>query len=142
MPTATPNPPPVVIDQGTLIIHANVGGAEVYVDRNLKGLTDVDKKFEGKFDIGDHEIVLRKQGYAGSSEQVEIAKGGASTVTFKLTGQAQKQASPAPAYLVLQAPPGPHLYRPGTSRNSSPGRPPNTESGSWTPQFRSKTGWL
>ena len=104
--TATPNPPPVVIDQGTLIIHANIGGAEVYVDRNLKGLTDVDKKFEGKFDIGNHEIVLRKQGYADSSEQVEIAKGGTSIVTFKLTEQAQKQASPAPAYLVLQAPPG------------------------------------
>jgi predicted Ser/Thr protein kinase len=104
--TATPNPPPVVIDQGTLIIHANVGGAEVYVDRNLKGLTDVDKKFEGKFDIGNHEIVLRKQGYADSSEQIEIAKGGMSIVTFKLTEQAQKQASPAPAYLVLEAPPG------------------------------------
>jgi hypothetical protein len=104
--TATPSPTPVVIDQGTLIIHANVGGAEVYVDRNLKGLTDVDKKFEDKFDIGNHEIVLRKQGYADSSEQVEIAKGGTSIVTFKLTEQAQKQASPAPAYLVLQAPPG------------------------------------
>ena len=101
--TATPNPPPVVI--GTLIIHANVGGAEIYVDRNLKGLTDVDRKFEGKFDIGNHEIVLRKQGYADSSEQVEIAKEGTSIVTFKLTEQAQKQASPAPAYLVLQAPP-------------------------------------
>jgi|HubBroStandDraft_1064217.scaffolds.fasta_scaffold01354_2 predicted Ser/Thr protein kinase len=104
--TATPNPPPVVVDQGTLIVHANVGGAEVYVDRNLKGLTDVDRKFEGKFDIGNHEIVLRKQGYADSSEQVEIAKGGMSIATFKLTEQAQKQASPAPAYLVLQASPG------------------------------------
>ena len=106
VPVATPNPPPVVIDQGTLSVRANVGGAEVYVDRNLKGLTDVDKKFEGKFDIGNHEIVLRKQGYADSSDQVEIAKGGMSIVTFKLAEQAQKQASPAPAYLVLQAPPG------------------------------------
>jgi hypothetical protein len=76
------------------------------VDRNLKGLTDVDKKFEGKFDIGNRQIVLRKQGYADSSEQVEIAKGGISIVTFKLTEQAQKQASPSPSYLVLQAPPG------------------------------------
>ena len=104
--TATPNPSPVVIDQGTLIIHANVGGAEVYVDRHLKGLTDVDKNFEGMFDIGNHQIVLRKQGYADSLEQVEIARGGTSIVTLKLTEQAQKQASPAPAYLVLQAPPG------------------------------------
>ncbi len=106
VPTATPTPPPVVIDQGTLIVHTNVGGAEVYVDRNLKGLTDVDKKFEGKFDVGNHEIVLRKQGYADSSEQIEIAKGAMSIVTFKLAEQAQKQASPAPAYLLVQAPPG------------------------------------
>ncbi len=41
VPTTPPNPPPPAIDQGTLIVRANVGGAEVYVDGNLKGLTDV-----------------------------------------------------------------------------------------------------
>jgi predicted Ser/Thr protein kinase len=105
--TTPPNPPPAAIDQGTLIVLANVGGAEVYVDGNLKGLTDVNEKYEGKFDIGNHEIILRKQGYEDSSGQIEIAKGGMSTTTLKLKEQGQKPApSPAPAYLVVKAPPG------------------------------------
>jgi serine/threonine protein kinase len=104
--TATPNPPPAPIDQGTLIVHANVGGAEVYVDGNLKGLTDVNKNYEGKYDVGNHAIILRKQGYEDSSEQVEIAKGGISR-TLKLKEQVQKMApAPAPAYFIVQAPPG------------------------------------
>jgi len=102
-----PNPAPAAIDQGTLSVHANVSGAEVYVDRNLKGLTDLDKKYESKFDVGNHEITLRKQGYDDSSAQIEIAKGGTSTTTFKLTEQTQKAAqAPASAYFVVQAPPG------------------------------------
>jgi serine/threonine protein kinase len=105
--TTPPNPPPAAIDQGTLIVRANVGGAEVYVDGNLKGLTDVNEKYEGKFDVGNHEIILRKQGYEDSSGQIEIAKGGMSTTTLKLKEQGQKPApSPAPAYLVVEARPG------------------------------------
>ncbi len=105
--TTPPNPPPPAIDQGTLIVRANVGGAEVYVDGNLKGLTDVNEKYEGKFDVGNHEIILRKQGYEDTSGQIEIAKGEMSTTTLKLKEQGQKPApSPAPAYLVVEAPPG------------------------------------
>jgi hypothetical protein len=100
--TTPPNPPPAAIDQGTLIVLANVGGAEVYVDGNLKGLTDVNEKYEGKFDVGNHEITLRKQGYEDSSGQIEIAKGEMSTTTLKLK-QGQK---PSPSYLVVEAPPG------------------------------------
>jgi serine/threonine protein kinase len=104
--TTPPNPPPAAIDQGTLIVHANVDGAEVYVDGNLKGLTDVNEKYEGKFDVGNHEIILRKQGYEDSSGQIEIAKGEMSTTTtFKLKERVQKP-EPAPAYFVVQAPPG------------------------------------
>jgi serine/threonine protein kinase len=103
--TTPPNPPPAAIDQGTLIVRANVGGAEVYVDGNLKGLTDANKKYEGKFDVGNHEISLSKQGYENSSGQIEIAKGGMSTTTFKLKERVQK-LRPAPAYFVVQAPPG------------------------------------
>jgi serine/threonine protein kinase len=102
--TTPPNPPPAAIDQGTLIVRANVGGAEVYVDGNLKGLTDVNEKYEGKFDVGNHEIILRKQGYEDSSGQIEIAKGVMSTTTLKLK-QGQKP-SPSPAYLVVEARPG------------------------------------
>jgi predicted Ser/Thr protein kinase len=102
--TTPPNPPPAAIDQGTLIVRANVGGAEVYVDGNLKGLTDVNEKYEGKFDVGNHEIILRKQGYEDSSGQIEIAKGGMSTTTLKLK-QGQKP-SPSLAYLVVEARPG------------------------------------
>jgi serine/threonine protein kinase len=103
--TTPPNPPPAAIDQGTLIVRANVGGAEVYVDGNLKGLTDANKKYEGKFDVGNHEISLSKQGYEDSSGQIEIAKGGMSTTTFKLKERVQK-LEPAPAYFVVQAPHG------------------------------------
>jgi serine/threonine protein kinase len=104
--TTPPNPPPAAIDQGTLIVHANLDGAEVYVDGNLKGLTDVNEKYEGKFDVGNHEIILRKQGYEDSSGQIEIAKGEMSTTTtFKLKERVQKP-EPAPAYFVVQAPPG------------------------------------
>jgi len=105
-PTATPTPPPAPVDQGTLVVHANVSGAEVYIDGNLKGLTDVNKNYEGKYDVGSHAIILRKQGYEDSSEQVEIAKGGMSA-TLKLKEQVQKQVSaPAPAYFIVKAPPG------------------------------------
>jgi hypothetical protein len=105
--TTPPNPPPAAIDQGTLIVRANVGGAEVYVDGNLKGLTDVNEKYEGKFDVGNHEIILRKQGYQDSSGQIEIAKGGLATTTLKLKEQGQKPPpSPSPAYFVVEARPG------------------------------------
>jgi serine/threonine protein kinase len=107
-----PNPPAAAADQGTLVVHANVGGAEVYVDGNLKGLTDVNENYEGKVDVGNHAIILRKQGYEDSSEQIEIAKGGMATATLKLKeqgqgpGQRPAQAPVAAAYFVVQAPPG------------------------------------
>jgi serine/threonine protein kinase len=105
-----PNPVPAAIDQGTLVVHANVGGAEVYVDGNLKGLTDVNENYEGKFDVGNHAIILRKQGYEDSSEQIQIGKGEPSTATVKLKelsqGQRPAQAPVAAAYFVVEAPPG------------------------------------
>jgi tRNA A-37 threonylcarbamoyl transferase component Bud32 len=105
--TTPPNPAPPVIDQGTLIVRANVGGAEVYVDGNLKGLTDVNEKYEGKFDVGNHEIILRKKGYEDSSGQIEIAKEGMSTTTLKLKEQGQKPPpSPSAGYLIVEARPG------------------------------------
>jgi serine/threonine protein kinase len=107
-----PNPVLAAADQGTLMVHANVGGAEVYVDGNLKGLTDVNENYQGKFDVGNHAIIVRKQGYEDSSQQIEIAKGGMSTATVKLKDQGQgqgqrpAQAAAAAAYFVVQAPPG------------------------------------
>jgi serine/threonine protein kinase len=107
-----PNPVLAAADQGTLMVHANVGGAEVYVDGSLKGLTDVNENYQGKFDVGNHAIILRKQGYEDSSQQIEIAKGGMSTATLKLKeqgqgpGQRPAQTTPAAAYFVVQAPPG------------------------------------
>jgi serine/threonine protein kinase len=119
-PTAAPNPPPAAIDQGTVVVHANVGGAEVYVDGNLKGLTDVNKNYEGKYDVGSHAIILRKQGYEDSSEQIEIAKGGIST-TLTLKEQVQKTAlAPASAYFVVQAPPGASVLIDQQSRGTVP----------------------
>ena len=105
--TTPPNPPPAAIDQGTLIVRANVSGAEVYVDGNLKGLTDVNEKYEGKFDVGNHEIILRKKGYEDSSGQIEIAKEGMSTTTLKLKEQGQKPPpSPSAGYFIVEARPG------------------------------------
>jgi predicted Ser/Thr protein kinase len=105
--TTPPNPPPAAIDQGSLIVRANVSGAEVYVDGNLRGLTDVNEKYEGKFDVGNHEIILRKQGYQDSSGQIEIAKEGTSITALKLKEQGQKPAPSASAgFLVVEARPG------------------------------------
>ncbi len=107
-----------------------MGGAEVYVDGNLKGLTDVNKNYEGKFDIGNHAIILRKQGYEDSSGQVEIAKGGIST-TLKLKEQVQKLASaPAPAYFIVQAPPGASVLIDQQPRGTVPRKAVSSGSGS------------
>ena len=70
-----PIPPPPIVDQGTLIVHSNVDDAEVFVDGDLKGATK-QNKYEGKFDVGSHQIILRKSKYKDSQPQtVPIAKG-------------------------------------------------------------------
>jgi eukaryotic-like serine/threonine-protein kinase len=78
MVSLAPKPPslplPVAIDQGTLIVHANVDNAEIFVDGEQKGFTE-HKEYEGTFDVGSHQITLKKSGYKDSQQTVEIAKG-------------------------------------------------------------------
>jgi len=82
-PVPAPSPPPVV-EQGTLIVRSNVDDAEVFVDGDQKGVTK-HSKYEGKLDVGGHQIILRKSEYKDSQPQsVEIAKGRPSTVNVSL----------------------------------------------------------
>ncbi len=79
-----PPQPPSVVDQETLIVRSNVDGAEVFVDGDQKGITK-HNKYEGKFDVGSHQITLRKSEYKDSQPQsVEIAKGRPSTINVPL----------------------------------------------------------
>ena len=72
----TPPPqPPKPTEQGTLIVRSNVDDAEVFVDGDQKGVIK-HNKYEGKFDVGSHQIILRKSKYKDSPPQsIEIAKG-------------------------------------------------------------------
>jgi len=86
MVTLTPNPPPPpppAIDQSTLIVRTNVDDAEVFVDDDRKGVTE-HNKYEGKFDVGSHQITLTKSGYKDSQQSVDIVKGRLSNVKIDL----------------------------------------------------------
>ena len=79
-----PIPPPVpAVDQGTLIVRANVDDAEVFVDGEQKGFTE-HKEYEGKVDVGSHQITLKKSGYKDSQQTVEIATGQPATAKIDL----------------------------------------------------------
>ncbi len=105
----TPMPPPPtpsspvspVVEQGTLIVRSNVDAAEVFVDGDQKGVT-THNKYEGKFDVGSHQITLRKSEYKDSQPQsVEIAKGRPATVNIPL-----EKGKSEVAYIVITTNPG------------------------------------
>ncbi len=97
-PPPVPPPPPPAIDQGTLIVRANVDDAEVFVDGDQKGFTE-QKEYEGKFDVGSHQITLKKSGYKDSQQSVEIAK--EQPVTVKVDLQKGSVESEQFGYIVV-----------------------------------------
>ena len=74
------NSPPRPVGQPTripkvnLIIHSNVGGAEVYLNEQQKAITSELHHKATLFNLAPktYQIVLKKQGYADRAETVEI----------------------------------------------------------------------
>jgi tetratricopeptide (TPR) repeat protein len=88
--TQPPKPlTPPVVEQGTLMVRSNVDDAEVLVDGDQKGVTK-HNKYEGKFDVGSHQIILRKSKYKDSpSQSIEIAKGRQGIKIFLEKGESE-----------------------------------------------------
>ena len=66
--------PPTRIPKVNLIIHSNVGGAEVYLNDQKKAvISDLHHKAT-LFNLAPkaHQVTLKKQGYADRTETVEI----------------------------------------------------------------------
>ncbi len=65
------------ISTGSLIVKTDPDGATIFVDGKNYGLTPIEIK---DFEIGEHEIVISKEGYAQIIKKIEIGK---ETVTIE-----------------------------------------------------------
>ncbi len=65
-----PAPPPPA--SGTLVIQANIDGADVYVDNELKGFTGADGRLTLLLDPGSHSVRLAKAGYTEVPAEKEL----------------------------------------------------------------------
>jgi hypothetical protein len=104
-PPPLPSPPPA-LKVGSLRVSADVEGAEVYVDNNLKGLITAGQ-FETKIDAGSHVVMLKKSGYEDSLPQrVEVASAELSARRFALKKLTNPVKEEEPAYLEVNSMPG------------------------------------
>jgi serine/threonine-protein kinase len=117
-PSSPPPPSPALAGKlGTLVVESNVDGADIFVDRQLKGVTGRDNKFKLQLDPGKYRLQVRKPGYQDSREQrIEIAVNKERPVTINL--KATEGTSPPPAndaYLIIQSSPGAEVRVDGTA---------------------------
>ena len=66
--------PAARIPKVNLIVHSNVGGAEVYLNDQKKAVISDTHHKATLFNLAPktHQVTLKKQGYAGRTETVEI----------------------------------------------------------------------
>jgi plastocyanin len=92
---------------GTLMIDANVEGADIFVDNQLK---DTAKGKTDKLTVaaGSHQIRLEKQGYQGATKPIDIAKDAQASLSFTL----EKGVSTAPvqAYVIVTSVPNAKVF--------------------------------
>lgn len=119
--------PPALLDQlkralteaktkiGTVAVSSNESG-DLLVDGERQAWIDSDKPTEVFLVPGSRRLVLRKEGYEGASQTVEIAKGSALAVSLTLTKRAA-----VPPTAAGPTPPPPPAAAP-SSASSEPSR--------------------
>jgi hypothetical protein len=105
--TEHPPEPPPTPELTAVAIHANLDTADVYVDDVLKGSTDSQKSLELHLTQGSHTIRVEKQGYAPSSQTIDVSGTTATEVKFELAAStAAPNAQPKDSYLIISGPSG------------------------------------
>ena len=117
-PPAPPPPSPAVPSKlGTLVVESNVAGGDIFIDRQLKGVTGRDNKFTLQLDPGKYKLQVKKSGYQDSPEQrIEISVNKERPLTINL--KATEGTPPPPvsdAYLIVQSSPGAEVRVDGTA---------------------------
>jgi eukaryotic-like serine/threonine-protein kinase len=101
-----PSPPQPSAKLGTLVLQSNVAGADIFIDRQLKGITGRDNKFRLQLDPGKYRVQAKKSGYQDSPEQrIEIAVNKEKPVALNLVKASEDAPQPPPtdAYLIVQS---------------------------------------
>lgn len=92
---------------GTLMIDANIEGADIFVDNQLK---DTAKGKTDKLTVaaGSHQVRLEKQGYQGVTKPIDVAKDAQASLSFTL----EKGVSTAPvqAYVIVTSVPNAKVF--------------------------------
>jgi serine/threonine protein kinase len=99
--------PPKIPDRGTLIVHANVDAADVFISGNFVGATGRDKEFEAPLAVGAYDINVRKSGYDEQpSQHVQITKDLSNSVSFILRPSDSLIRQTQNTYLIVASKPG------------------------------------
>ncbi len=104
----TPNPTPPGRKVGTLSVAANLPGAKIWIDGQTKPDWITPHTFPN-YAVGQHKVVVSKDGYTDASLTVDLAEGGTTPVSAQLL-QAGKVPGPGPE----ERPPGPGPKPPAT----------------------------
>jgi serine/threonine-protein kinase len=107
-----PQPPPTPTTSspklGILIVESNVAGADIFIDRQLKGVTDRDNTFKLELDPGRYSLQAKKSGYQDSPEKrIQVATNKEKPVTLNLAkSEGTPPSPPTEAYFIIQSSPG------------------------------------
>lgn len=101
-PPPAPMPPP----SGTLVIQANVDGADVKVDGELKGFTGADGRLTLLLDPGSHSVQVAKAGYTEVAAQKQAITQNRQTAMSVNLVHAAGAVTESTATLIINSTPG------------------------------------
>jgi eukaryotic-like serine/threonine-protein kinase len=104
-------PTPTLLVHGTLVLEANVNGADILIDHQSSGQTKNDG-FTMQLSPGSHTVRLQKEGYEEIEKQITVVAGHTATVSFKLV---ESKHLPDALELLVQGPAGGQIILEGRS---------------------------